>query len=173
MPRDEFSSGVRDALAKRASYVCSNPDCRVLTVAPADIDPTKVIYIGKAAHICAAASGGPRFDASMTPEARAAIENGIFLCSSCADMIDKNGGEDFSAPMLRAWKTQHEEWVRANLNLRRDGLSVVAGSHEAVGFGEVTALDIQAATIISPGTISRAAGHGKVTATRIGPPRED
>lgn len=173
MKRDEFPEQIKLALAKRASFVCSNPDCRALTIAPADSDATSVLYIGKAAHICAAAGGGPRFDQNMTATERSAIENAIFLCSSCADMIDRNNGRDFSVADLRRWKMQHEEWVRAHLNLRRDApLTQVSGTHEAVGVGEVTALDIQGAAIVKPGTISRAAGAGNVTATRIGPPKE-
>ena len=162
------------ALAKRASFVCSNPDCRALTIAPADADATKVIYLGKAAHIHAAAPDGPRNDPSMTSEQRVSIENAIFLCSSCADLIDRNNGADYPAALLLEWKRRHEEWVRAQLNLRRDApLSVVDGTHEATGIGNVTALDIQGAAIIRPGTVSRAAGEGNVTATRIGRPSKE
>src|SRR5712671_6268589 len=106
--RDKFSRDVRESIGKRASYVCSNPDCRALTLAPADADATKVLYIGKAAHICAAADGGPRYDRNMTPDQRSAIENAIFLCSSCADLVDKNAGADFPVATLREWKRQHE-----------------------------------------------------------------
>ncbi len=174
MARDDFSEAVKTTLGKRASYVCSNPDCRALAIAPADSDASKVLYIGKAAHIAAASEGGPRFDTSMSPEQRSAIENAIFLCSSCSDMIDRNGGADFPVALLRQWKEQHEKWVRANLNRRSDSLvSVVAGTHEAHGIGEVTALDIQGPTIIKAGTIARATGYGTVTGTRIGPPRKE
>lgn len=173
MARDEFSNAVKLALAKRASFVCSNPDCRALTVAPADSDANSVLYIGKAAHIRAAAEGGPRFDPVMTSEQRSAIENAIFLCGSCADLIDRNKGSDFSAETIHQWKRRHEEWVRSHLNLRREvPLTEVSGTHEAVGVGEVTGLDIQTAVIIKPGTVSRAVGTGTVTATRIGPPKE-
>ena len=110
----------------------------------------------------------------MSAESRADIANAIFLCSNCADMIDKNAGADFPIPRLREWKNQHEEWVRDNLNRRVDSpLSVVAGTHEATGVGEVTALDLQGPTIIKPGTISKASGRGTVTGTRIGPKRKD
>ncbi len=169
MPRDDFPQLIRDAVAKRASYVCSNPDCRALTIAPADADASKVLYIGKVAHIAAAAPGGPRYDASMTAEARMDISNAIFLCSSCAEMIDKNAGADFPAARLEEWKSQHEDWVRSNLNRRVDSpLSEVAGTHEATGVGNITALDIQGPAIIKPGTLSKATGQGNVTATRIG-----
>jgi hypothetical protein len=107
----------------------------------------------------------------MSSEQRKAITNGVFLCSTCADMVDRNGGRDFGGNTLRAWKTKHEKWVRANLNKRPDApLSIVGGIHEATGSGEITGLDIQAPVIIAPGTISRASGHGKVTGTRIGGP---
>ena len=58
--RDDFSPKMIEALAKRASYICSNPDCRCLTLCPSTEDDEKYIYIGKAAHITAASEGGPR-----------------------------------------------------------------------------------------------------------------
>ena len=173
LERDEFSETVRTALAKRASYVCSNAGCRALTIAPADVDAMKVLFIGKAAHICAAASGGPRYDIGMSAEQRRAIENALFLCSNCADMIDKNSGRDFSKEILLRWKVEHEMWVRSNLNRRPDSpLSIVSGRHEAHGQGEVTALDIQGPVIISAGTVVKATGQGIVTGTRIGAARK-
>jgi hypothetical protein len=65
---DNFPKPVADALGKRAAFICSNPDCRVLTIAPSDESETKFLYVGKVAHICAAAPGGPRYEAGMTPE---------------------------------------------------------------------------------------------------------
>jgi hypothetical protein len=132
--RDDFDKSVVDALAKRAAYICSNPDCRTLTLAPSTEDDTKFIYIGKAAHITAASSGGPRFDASLSSEERKSIRNGIFLCSNCADMIDKNDGLDYPVDLLRKWKTEHEAWVIENLNKSTRGtpkssLSITVTSH--------------------------------------------
>ena len=174
MPRDDFLKPVRDAVAKRASFVCSNPECRALTVAPSDADALAVTYIGKVAHICAAAPKGPRYDPAMTAEERKHADNAVFLCSDCATMVDTNGGADFAADQLREWKKTHEHWVRDNLNRRVDApLSVVEGTHEASGVGEVTALDVQGPVIIKPGTVSRASGHGTVTATRIGARRKE
>lgn len=74
------------------------------------------IYIGKVAHITGAAENGPRYDPSLTPEQRRSIENGIYLCSNCADMIDKNEGLDYPPELLRKWKKDHEKWVKENLN---------------------------------------------------------
>jgi len=114
--RDDFDKPVVDALAKRAAFICSNPDCKTLTIAPSEEDSLKSIYIGKAAHIKAAAKDGPRFEPSMTSDERKSIDNGIFLCSNCADMIDKNKGIDFSVEILHKWKSTHENWVSKNLN---------------------------------------------------------
>lgn len=131
--RDNFPATVASALAKRAAYICSNPDCRAQTLAPSDANQAKFLYIGKAAHISAAATGGPRYDSNMTPEARAAAENGIFLCSSCADLIDKNNGLDFPVDRLRSWKTMHEQWVLENLNKRAEGRGGDGGGGTIVG----------------------------------------
>ncbi len=114
--RDNFKKPVVEALAKRAAYICSNPDCRTLTIGPSEADPDKFIYIAEAAHIKAAAPGGPRYDPTMSSEQRSSIENALFVCSNCADLIDKNQGIDFSVEELHRWKTEHDTWVRENLN---------------------------------------------------------
>ncbi|MFH1829502.1 MAG: hypothetical protein ABH871_01830 [Pseudomonadota bacterium] len=114
--RDDFNKTVVDALAKRAAFICSNPECRTLTIAPSSEDVLKFIYIGKAAHIAAAAEGGPRFDPGMSFDERKSIDNGVFLCSNCADMIDKNMGIDYPVALLKEWKGTHETWVGNNLN---------------------------------------------------------
>lgn len=132
-PRDDFSKRVVDTLAKRAAYICSNPDCRAQTLAPSDTEPGKYLYIGKAAHICAAAKGGPRFDPNMSVEERGCIDNGIFLCSGCADLIDKNGGADFSPEQLHEWKRTHAKWTTDNLNKKAQGRGGEGGSGTIIG----------------------------------------
>ncbi|WGR95801.1 hypothetical protein MTX26_08925 [Bradyrhizobium sp. ISRA443] len=64
--------------------------------------------IGVAAHIRAAAPGGPRFDASQTPAERSSIRNALWLCGSCSILIDKNAGLDFSIHELEEWKSRAE-----------------------------------------------------------------
>ena len=49
----------------------------------------------------------------------------VFLCSVCAEMIDKNNGIDFSVETLRQWKTDHEKWVRDNLNKKLENNMVI------------------------------------------------
>lgn len=131
--RDDFPKRVVEILSKRAAFICSNPECRVLTIAPSDESDSKFIYVGKAAHICAAAKGGPRYDVSMKPEERKAPSNGIFLCSFCADMIDRNNGLDFPPDQIRRWKLDHDGWVAANLNKRDAGRGGDGGSGTIIG----------------------------------------
>ena len=131
--RDDFPRSVIDALGKRAAFICSNRDCRAQTLAPSEAEPTKYLYIGKAAHICAAAKGGPRYRSNMSAADRAAIGNAIFLCSGCADMIDKNNGADFPEEILRQWKFDHEAWVTQNLNKRGTGIGGDGGGGTIIG----------------------------------------
>jgi len=114
--REEFKRGTIDALSKRAGFICSNPNCRKMTVASEESSNSGVVYMGRAAHICAAAAGGARYNKEMTMEERSGISNAIFLCSNCADIIDDNGGSDFSVDILNEWKANHESWIRTNLN---------------------------------------------------------
>jgi hypothetical protein len=111
MSRDNFSPKVVARLKERVAHRCSNPDCRVPTTGPGD-DPLAVANIGKAAHIAAAATGGPRYDASMTPELRSSISNGIWLCSNCATKIDVDA-LPYPSTLLHEWKKQAEQTADA------------------------------------------------------------
>jgi len=113
MNRDDFSVLTRDRLAKRVGVRCSNPSCRKLTTGPRT-ESTHIINIGVAAHITAAASGGPRFDSSLSSERRESPENGIWLCQNCAKMID-NDPARYSTEFLRAWKADAEASTLAEL----------------------------------------------------------
>jgi hypothetical protein len=112
MSRDDFTPKVREQIARRAAYTCSNPDCRRRTLIPEVSNQTDAIYNGVASHITAAAIKGPRYDKSLTNEQRSSIENGIHLCRLCANKVDANGGKDYPAPLLREWKILHEDWLR-------------------------------------------------------------
>jgi hypothetical protein len=107
MPRDEFSREVREALAARVGLRCSNPECQKLTSGPA-ADPSRALNIGVAAHITAAAPGGPRFDATLTTGQRVSIENAIWLCQSCGALVDRDTAK-FLVSVLRGWKDTAED----------------------------------------------------------------
>lgn len=59
--------------------------------------------MGQAAHITAAAPGGPRYDAALSASQRAAAENGLWLCQNCGKLIDSDP-EHYSEDLLRQWK---------------------------------------------------------------------
>jgi len=68
-------------------------------------DVSDVIKIGVAAHICAAAPGGPRYDGDMTIGQRRSAENGIWLCEKCARFVDSKDPK-FTVELLKDWKYQ-------------------------------------------------------------------
>jgi hypothetical protein len=105
--RDDFSKATIERLAKRAGYLCSNPHCRLPTIGAA-LSHEGVVNIGLAAHITAAAPGGPRYDASLTPEQRRHESNGLWLCQTDGKLVDSDEGH-FTVAMLREWKTQAEK----------------------------------------------------------------
>ena len=119
MARDEFPDKVKRALAARAGYLCPRPGCETSTIGPGD-GPAGIINIGKASHITAASPGGPRFDGSLTSEQRSDINNGIWLCSSCSDLVD-DAPQMYAVGQLRGWKHQAEQKAA-----RRVGLAAVA-----------------------------------------------
>ena len=106
-PRDDFSSKTKDILAKRVGFRCSNPNCRKLTCG-ANESPEKVTNIGVAAHIAAAAKGGPRYDECMSPDERKSLSNGIWLCQSCSKLIDVDETR-YPAEVLMKWKAIAED----------------------------------------------------------------
>jgi hypothetical protein len=114
--RDEFAMPVREILAKRVGVRCSNPGCRQPTSGP-QADTLKAINVGVAAHITAAASGGPRYDPELSPEMRKSAGNGIWLCQTCAKLVD-NDEQRYSVDILRRWKTISETAALRSLENR-------------------------------------------------------
>jgi hypothetical protein len=104
--RDGFSKEVVVTVGKRANYACSNPECHATTTGPHS-RTDRSVNIGVAAHMTAAARGGPRYDASLTPEVRSSAENGIWLCQNCAKKADSDP-ERFPVVLLQEWKFRVE-----------------------------------------------------------------
>jgi hypothetical protein len=100
---------------KRAGGLCSNPTCKRSTIGPSVGAPKKSDILGIAAHIKGAQPTSPRYDASQSEEERHSIDNGIWLCSFCATLIDKNGGADYSIEAVKTWKIASERAARERL----------------------------------------------------------
>ena len=58
--RDDFSTSTKDKAAKRSAYRCAF--CGKPTIGPSFENNEAVSNTGVAAHICAAAPGGKRYD---------------------------------------------------------------------------------------------------------------
>jgi hypothetical protein len=104
--RDDFAAGTKELLARRVGFVCSNPECRQPTSGP-QADPTRAVNIGVAAHISAASPGGARYGEDLWPEQRADSSNGIWLCQTCAKLIDSDPIR-FSRIVIEGWKRAAE-----------------------------------------------------------------
>jgi hypothetical protein len=98
--RDNFSRQAIAQVAKGVGYRCSNPDCARATVG-ANAEQDGIISIGVAAHIRAAAAGGPRFDPAQGADSRRAKENGIWLCQNCGRLVDVDP-QKFTVELLHA-----------------------------------------------------------------------
>jgi hypothetical protein len=104
---DDFNQKTKTLIAGKAGNRCSNPECRKPTIG-SDAAQTGVIKLGVAAHITAAATGGPRFDPNLTPEKRRHDSNGIWLCQNCAKLIDSDV-RHFTVELLWTWKEQAQK----------------------------------------------------------------
>jgi hypothetical protein len=120
--RDDFSEPTKRYLALRAGYHCSFSNCFKITVGPSDVSPTGVSSIGVAAHICAAAAGGPRHVDSMSAEERSHINNGIWLCADHARLIDSDTVR-YTVDGLRRMKRDHEAAISEKLRRESPGES--------------------------------------------------
>jgi hypothetical protein len=125
--RDDFTDEVKRILAARVRNVCSNPDCQASTSGP-QIDSTKALNVGVAGHIMGAAEGGARYNPSLSPEQRRHPDNGIWLCQTCAKLID-NDELQFTEALVRAWKVLAEH--RALMSIGKTGITTTVAESES------------------------------------------
>lgn len=115
MARDNFSARVKQELARRVGHRCSRPDCRAPTSGPKST-PEGSVNLGVAAHITAAAPGGPRYNHLLTSNERSSIDNAIWLCHTCSQLIDKDP-DRFTEHILRRWKADAESRAARELGV--------------------------------------------------------
>lgn len=113
--RDDFLETTKRALAQRANYRCSFPSCGKPTSGPSDESLSAYVNIGVAAHIYAAAPGGPRYDAEMLSQARSDIANAIWLCQTHSRLIDEDHVA-FPAEKIQQMKADHEGRIRSEIH---------------------------------------------------------
>ncbi|HIE5512350.1 hypothetical protein R1L06_04315 [Stenotrophomonas sp. C4297] len=116
-----FLQGVKDLIAYRAAYVCSNPDCLRLTAGPSLAGAALRVKIGEAAHIIGENPGSARHQ-PLGDSVLNDVTNAIWLCASCHAEIDKNKGVDHSESLLRQWKSDIEARIAAILKAHQSPL---------------------------------------------------
>ena len=131
--RDNFTEATKNKLGKQVNWHCSRPGCVGPTVS-ATTDGNGVITLGRAAHITAAAPGGPRYDARLSPEERRSVNNGIWLCGDCANLIDADGAP-FPEQTIRDWKrnAQKRAWAELVLSRTQPGYGSPFGADDIAG----------------------------------------
>lgn len=138
--RDDFNNATKDMLSKRVGAKCSNPGCQSPTSGPSS-DDGKAVNVGVAAHIHAASVGGPRYEKFMSPEQRAHISNGIWLCQTCSKLIDADSVR-YTVGLLKDWKKQAEAAALAQIESRRISKMQVIGLEVMAEHDEKFALQI-------------------------------
>jgi hypothetical protein len=128
--RDDFSPTIKRAVALRAGYRCSFPNCGTTTVGPSAESLEAVANIGEAAHICGAAPGAKRYDPAMTAEERSDIGNAIWLCAKHARLIDRDD-VTYTIEALHAMKHVQEAQCFAALH----GEPSLGRGTDLIGFG--------------------------------------
>lgn len=114
--RDDFSDSTKEKAAKRSGYRCAF--CGKPTIGPSFENNESVSNTGVAAHICAAAPGGKRYDPNMTPAQRKAIDNCVWMCQTHAHLIDTDE-TTYTVDILKQMKQKAEQSAaEANADIR-------------------------------------------------------
>jgi hypothetical protein len=107
-----FPIMLQQELAARVLFLCSNPDCHVRTIGPR----LGRASTGRAVQIRAALPGGSLSDSKRALKEGGNLDDGIWLCRSCAWMVDCNDDTRFSVATLHEWKLQAEEVAQHRLD---------------------------------------------------------
>lgn len=116
--RDDFTADTKRALALRVAH--RGCWCEAITSGPQRDDSRRTVNVGVAAHITGASAGGPRYDPLLTAAQRQDIANGIWLCQTCAKLVDDDPTR-FPSNRLRAWKVEAEYRTRESVGRTAGG----------------------------------------------------
>lgn len=134
MPRDNFSQKTKDLLGQSVGFYCVRPGCAKPTTA-FNSSTGGISSLGHAAHDSAASPGGARFEESMTPEQRKALNNGAHLCPTCARLVDIDY-ERFPIGTIQSWQQEAMNYRVHRMNMPHPpiGLDFKAGCEGATRF---------------------------------------
>ncbi len=105
-----FSPDIEVMIGDLVNWLCSCPECREPTRACTSDSPPKPIILGRACFIYGPEIGTPRYDPKVDVEFYG-IDNGIWLCSGHADLVNGSGGSVFPAGKLLGWLRDHRIFV--------------------------------------------------------------
>lgn len=147
--RDDFSKKTKTAAAMRAGWHCSLTGCAKPTVGPSEESSEAVTIIGDTAHICGAAPGSRRYDASMTAAKRASIDNAIWLCTDHARLVDR---DEITYPVekLRAMKREREAVCAKEVRLGKShdlGAGLLAIGPDIICTGDIQNVSVSSWTL--------------------------
>ena len=137
--RINFLNGVKETVAKQNGFRCSFPGCDRTTVGPG-ASPHDAISTGVAAHIHSASPGGPRGQATLSPQELEGIANALWLCANHARIVDAKRGVEFPSTRLHNFKTAHE----ALIAFEQRGVSFE--------FGWLQSLVVEESPLFTPGS---------------------
>jgi hypothetical protein len=87
----------------------------------------EAVNVGVAAHITSAAAGGPRYDPNLTSAQRRNIKNAIWLCQTCAKLID-NDIQGHPEHLLGQWKHAAEQAARRQVGKAQKANTVITSA---------------------------------------------
>lgn len=143
MPIDspDFPESVRRILRERAGLECSNPSCGAKT-STALRGSKGYASIGEACHISGARPNSARYDRRMSNKERSSIDNAIWLCKSCARLIDRDP-EAHPSSLLHEWRNEHEGGIREEVTNPRRRRTFAENVAEGIGLHEIDTIAFQ------------------------------
>lgn len=126
--RHDFTKATIQLLRDQVGNRCSNPGCRRPTIGSAE-NGQSIVNVGQAAHITAAAPGGPRYLSTLTADERSSADNGIWLCQNCGKLIDSDVAHH-TIHLLRDWKRKAQDQAFVEVSTGRMIATAIAGSND-------------------------------------------
>jgi hypothetical protein len=111
--RDNFSAGTRSFLRRAANErccLCDKPTSGAIG--------GEAVLLGRAAHIEAASPLGARFNPRQTSEQRRHADNGLWLCSDHADVVD-DATSTYSVDLLKQARDAHYARIQGKIRIGR------------------------------------------------------
>jgi hypothetical protein len=105
-----FSPDVEAKISDLVNCFCSFPKCGRATKAAALDSPATLIVLGRACMIYGPVKDAPRYDPGISIDFYG-TDNGIWMCSRHADLVNGRAWVDYPATKLLQWRKLHQVYV--------------------------------------------------------------